>query len=140
MSLFANLISYVSTGETADAAEERGRISDANLREQNRIDFERNRAGDYDAFTRETYEQSNAQIDRGVIVNAADQVNAEFSAGLDDGRRNISGSVAGFFGVIGRGIGGVLLGVPVWVWLLVAGWAFFTFGGPGLVRAFRKGK
>lgn len=66
------------------------------------------------------------------------QIDAAFAEGWQDGKRNVTGVVSGFFKVIGDGLGAILLGVPVWVWAVagVALWAWLGF--PGLSKLRRK--
>jgi len=57
------------------------------------------------------------------------QVNDAFKEGLDEGAGNVTGFISGTFNFIGKALAAVLLGIPVWVWLIVGGVAFFYLGG-----------
>lgn len=57
------------------------------------------------------------------------QVNAAFQEGLNDGANNVTGFVSGAFNFIGKALGAVLLGIPIWVWLIAGAGVFFYLGG-----------
>lgn len=67
-----------------------------------------------------------------------DEIAKAFNEGLDDGRNNITGFVSGAFNSIGKTLGAVILGVPAWVWLVVALALFAWLGGFGWLT--RKGR
>ena len=67
-----------------------------------------------------------------------DAINQAFGEGLKEGRGNITGFISDAFGFVGKTLASVLLGIPVWVWLLggLGVWAYL--GAPGLRQL--KGK
>lgn len=68
-----------------------------------------------------------------------DEIGEAFSEGLAEGRQNITGFVRGVFDQVGKALGSVLLGVPFWVWLLVAGAVLWKLGGLGWLERRVKG-
>lgn len=66
------------------------------------------------------------------------EISNAFDEGWNDGKKNISNAVGGFFKVISDGLSSVLFGIPFWVWALglVAVWGYIGF--PGLKKL--KGK
>ena len=76
----------------------------------------------------------NAQQDGGWVTPAEQekQIDQAFAEGWEDGKKNISSAVSGFFRVIGDGLSSILLGVPAWVWIsaLLGVWVYL--GAPGL--------
>lgn len=66
------------------------------------------------------------------------QVDDAFAEGWDDGKRNVSGFVSGIFRTIGDALSAVLLGVPLWAWLIGLAALWLYLGAPGLRQL--KGK
>lgn len=66
------------------------------------------------------------------------QVDQAFNEGWQDGKKNVTGVVGGFFQVIRDGLGSVLLGIPAWVWLAAAAALWFYLGTPGLAALKKK--
>ena len=58
----------------------------------------------------------------------SETVGDAFEQGLDEGADNIRGAVSGTFNVVGKGLAGVLTGIPFWVWALVILAALQYFG------------
>lgn len=67
-----------------------------------------------------------------------DAINQAFGEGLKEGRGNITDAIKGAFDFVGKTLASVLLGVPVWAWLLAAGAVWVYLGAPGLRQL--KGK
>ena len=66
------------------------------------------------------------------------QISAAFDEGWNDGKKNVSGAIGGFFKVVGDTLSSVLLGIPAWVWLIAAAALWVYLGAPGLRKL--KGK
>ena len=79
----------------------------------------------------------NTQVPFDTTSQRADIQDA-FGEGLEDGRRNVTGFIGGAFNFVGKSLAAVLLGVPVWVWLLGGLAIWFYLGAPGARKL--KGK
>lgn len=80
------------------------------------------------------YQQTLNNLESGATGNVSSQIDAAFDEGLQDGANNITGFVSGAFKFLGKALGSILLGIPVWVWLAVGAAAFFYLGGGVWIR------
>jgi hypothetical protein len=72
-------------------------------------------------------------------VTVADQTKAQEDSFNADVRANADTIIGAPLRFVGRVLGAVLLGIPLWVWLVAGGFAFFYLGGgPVLKKWFKK--
>jgi len=118
------------TGYDAENAD-RAAAADAELR---RINQENRDRGLYDDATwgkiQKDYE-TEVSFDPG---QQRDSIDDAFKEGLDQGAGNISGFISGAFNFVGKALSAVVLGIPFWVWLLVAGALFWKLGGLNMLK------
>lgn len=126
MSFLASLF-----GDTENA--QRAAAADAKLREMNQA-----RAAELgDAWKAQVDKNYSTQATFGVEAQTK-EIDAAFGEGWNDGKKNISGAVSGFFKVIGDGLSSVLLGLPAWVWLAAGVFIWGWLGFPGLSALKKK--
>ena len=125
-----SILSYLY-GDDENAA--RGAAADAQLRALNE-----ERAKTLGAQWKNQVDRNyETQVTYGVAAQNA-EIDAAFGEGWNDGKKNITGFVGGFFKVIGDGLSAVLLGIPAWVWLAVGVGVWGWLGFPGLKTIKKK--
>ena len=122
-------MSLLSSIFGADKLQAEGDALDARLAELNKTIY-------LDKYNRpDLYEQAQANAARGATGNVAQQIDAAFKEGLQDGANNVTGFFGGAFDIVGKGVGAILKGVPWWIWAAAILYLLITTGllGP-LVR------
>lgn len=122
-------MSLLSSIFGADKLQAEGDALDARLAELNKTIY-------LDKYNRpDLYEQAQANAARGATGNVAQQIDAAFKEGLQDGANNVTGFFGGAFDIVGKGVGAILKAVPWWIWAAAILYLLITTGllGP-LVR------
>lgn len=122
-------MSLLSSIFGADKLQAEGDALDARLAELNKTVY-------LDKYNRpDLYEQAQANAARGATGNVAQQIDAAFREGLQDGANNVTGFFGGAFDIVGKGVGAILKAVPWWIWAAAILYLLITTGllGP-LVR------
>ncbi len=134
-------MSFISSWFGADELQATGDAADAKLAEMNQRDYapggrlyNKIAAQQGTSAADAAYKATLNNLDTGATGNVSAQIDAAFEEGLQDGANNITGFVSGAFKFVGKALGSILLGIPVWVWLALAAIAFFYLGGGAVLR------
>jgi hypothetical protein len=136
-------MSFIASLFGAKALQATGDANDARLAELNQRDYAPG-GRLYKKISKEqglaaaeaAYQKTLGQQTTGATGDVAGQIDAAFKEGLDEGAGNITGFVSGAFSFVGRALGAILLGIPIWAWAL-AGLALWLYlGAPGKKKLF----
>lgn len=117
---------------------------DAQLEEMNQRDYapggrlyEKIKAQRGQAAADAAYAAVQGNLATGKTGDVDKQISDAFDEGLKEGAGNITGFVSGVFSFVGRALGAVLLGIPIWAWAVAAVAVWGWLGFPGL-KALKK--
>jgi hypothetical protein len=137
-------MSFIGSLFGADELQATGDAADARIEEMNRRDYapggrlyERIKRERGQAAADAAYQTVLGHLETGRTGDVDAQINTAFQEGLQDGRNNITGFVSNVFGFVGKALGAILLGIPVWVWAVAAVAVWGWLGFPGM-KAIRK--
>lgn len=134
-------MSFLGSIFGADDLQKEGDALDAKLAAMNNADYapggrlyNKVAATSGTAAADANYDAVVKNLQTGATGDVDAQINEAFKEGLQEGANNITGFVSGAFKFVGKALGAILLGIPVWVWLGVGVVVFFYLGGGNIIR------